>query len=152
MRGLVLVGIVLAAATAQAKPKPGAKAGETPVAVHANAADVKRLGDAFRAYDRGELDTAKQLADKIGEVANKDYLWWLRGMIALRQGDAAAARRAFDKLAKQPGSHFAAQVPWRLADCAWLQGDRENAAKQYARLIAMPNAEEAGDLGTAMYR
>ncbi len=138
--------IVLVAATAQAKPKPKAHPHDP--------AAAKQLGDAFRAYDASDLPTAARLVATIDDasLANRDYLWWLRGMIALRDGDAVAAKRAFDKLAKQEGSRYAAQVPWRLADCAWLRGDRAQAATQYEHLIATANAEEAGDIGTAMFR
>ena len=117
-----------------------------------DAADVKRLGDAYRAYDRGDLAAAAAIASKLGAVANVDYAWWLRGMIALRSGDAALAQRAFGELGKQASSRFAPQVAWRLADCAWSRGDRDAAAKQYAHLIALPDADASGDLGTAMFR
>jgi soluble lytic murein transglycosylase len=146
-----MFAILLASVAADAAPKPKAKV-EGKKQPHVDAADVKRLGDAFRAYDHGDLATAKALAAKIGDVVNRDYLWWLRGMIALRDGDAPAAKLAFDKLGKIDGSRFAAQVPWRLADAAWLAGDRDGAARTYAQLITQKNAEEAGDVGTAMFR
>ncbi|HET9991724.1 MAG TPA: transglycosylase SLT domain-containing protein [Kofleriaceae bacterium] len=144
---------VSAASFAEAKPKPAA-AKTAKVVVKADAATVQHLGQAFRAYDAGDLDAARQHLAKLGEapLANRDYALWLRGMIALRAGDAAAAKTAFDKLATISGSRFAPQVAWRLADVAWLRGDRDAAAKQYARLPAVANAEEAGDLGTAMFR
>jgi soluble lytic murein transglycosylase len=111
------------------------------------------LGEGFRAYDAGDLATAQKLSDKLDpHLVNRDYALWLAGMVALRSGDAAAARRAFSKLAKLGGSRYANQVSWRLADTAWLAGEREAASAQYTRLLAMTNAEDAGDLGTAMYR
>ena len=149
----MILGVLLAASSALAKPKPKDKTPRAPAA-HATAAQVKQLGDAYRAYDKSELATAKKLLAELGDapVANRDYLWWLRGMVALRDGDADAATKAFEKLGKLEGSHFRAQVGWRLADCAWLRGDRDGAVKQYTRLIATANAEDAGDLGTAMFR
>lgn len=114
---------------------------------------ARMLGEGFRAYDAGDLATAQKLSDTLDpHLVNRDYALWLAGMVALRSGDAAAARRAFGKLAKLGGSRYANQVSWRLADTAWLAGEREAAIAQYTRLIGMTNAEEAGDLGTAMYR
>jgi soluble lytic murein transglycosylase len=149
------------------------------------------LGAAYRAYDAGDLATAKAELAKLpaalgsesspragardaarGGRANRgagadrddnragdlrglairDYVLWLRGMVALRTGEPARAEAAFRELAKLPGSPFARQVPWRLADCAWDRGDRQAAARAYQKLIAGNNALEDGDLGTAKYR
>ena len=113
--------------------------------------DVVRLGEAFRAYDRGDLDAAAKLLAKVGPVVNADYAAWLRGMVALRRGEADAAQKSFEQLGKLH-SRFNGQVAWRLADCAWLRGDRAGAARDYAKLIKKPGAEDDGDIGTAMYR
>ncbi len=117
-------------------------------------ADPATLGDAFRAYDRNDLPTAHLLLGKLDDSAlvNRDYAAWLRGMVALREGDAETARTAFRKLGKLGGSRYAAQVPWRLADCAWLRGERAQAAKEYAQLVGKKAADDAGDVGTALYR
>ena len=153
---LVCLVIMLTAATVQAKPKPKSAPAAPGHAPHhaGNPAAAKQLGDAFRAYDGSDLATAARLVATIDEASlvNRDYLWWLRGMIALRDGDATAATHAFEKLAKQAGSRYAPQLPWRLADCAWLRGDRAQAVRQYQHLITTANAEEAGDVGTAMFR
>ncbi len=117
-----------------------------------HAAPAAHLGAAFRAYDAGDLATARSELAQVDHVANRDYLWWLRGMVALRSGDATTAEAAFRKAAKVGGSRFAAELPWRLADCAWLRNDRQAAAKTYGKLITAANAEDAGDVGTAMYR
>lgn len=122
----------------------------------AGSADAKRppelLGEAFAAYDAGELDRARQLVAQLddGAFIDRDYVLWLRGMVALRLGEYDVATRAFAKI--PTGSRFAAQAPWRLADCAWGKGDRTAAAKAYAKLIVPANAEEIGDVGTAMFR
>ncbi|HEY5938410.1 MAG TPA: transglycosylase SLT domain-containing protein [Kofleriaceae bacterium] len=115
---------------------------------------AKELGRAFTAYDRGDLAASKQALAKIPEPAikNRDYLLWLRGMVALRLGDAATAKRAFAELAKQGGSRFSREVPWRLADTAWLAGNRAAAAKAYSKLAAGEGAGENGDVGTALFR
>jgi soluble lytic murein transglycosylase len=120
----------------------------------ASATPAGDLGEAYRAYDDGNLARAKQLVARIdeGAIANRDYLWWLRGMVALRTADPAAAQTAFDKLAKVSGSRFAREVPWRLADVAWQRGDRAAAARAYAKLVAGAGAGDVADTGTAMFR
>jgi soluble lytic murein transglycosylase len=116
-------------------------------------AQPARLGDAFAAYDRGELTVARdKLAGLSDPSAIRDYALWLRGMVGLRLGDVASAERAFRELAKLKTSRFAPLVPWRLADCAWAKGDRAGAAKQYEKVIAAKDAAEIGDVGTAMFR
>ncbi|HSS00196.1 MAG TPA: transglycosylase SLT domain-containing protein [Kofleriaceae bacterium] len=124
---------------------------------------LEALGAAYRAYDAGDLATARGELAKVpaaaadgtrrgSELAIADYALWLRGMVALRSGEPARAQAAFQALAKLSGSPFARQVPWRLADCAWDRGDRKAAAKAYQKLIAAKDALEIGDLGTAKYR
>ena len=137
--GLVgLVGLVGAMSPAEAAPGPAAQA----------------LGTALRAYEGGDLDGASATLASLdaSKLANRDYFDWVRGMVALRSGDAAAARTAFEHLRTQAGSRFAREVPWRLADCAWEAGDRAGAAKQYRALIAAADAGDLGDVGTARYR
>jgi soluble lytic murein transglycosylase len=136
----------------------------------ARADALRDLGEAYRAYDAGDLAGAKaKLArfdagdgrpDRAGGrdgrrgpgLAIRDYALWLHGMIALRSGDPVRAEAAFQKLRLAAGSPFARQVPWRLADCAWDRGDRKAAALGYQRAIAAKDALEVGDVGTAMYR
>jgi soluble lytic murein transglycosylase len=118
---------------------------------------VRDLGDAFRAYDAGDLATTRAKLAGLDDrgLAIRDYALWLRGMVALRTGDPARAEPAFRQLAKIApgvGSPFARQVAWRLADCAWERGDRKAAAAAYEKVIAAKDALEAGDVGTAMYR
>src|SRR4029077_16251582 len=94
------------------------------VAVLASAAhadDAKQLGKAFAAYDRNDLATAAKELQGVDKVVNKDYLLWLRGMIALRTNKMDDAQKAFEQLGKQHGSRYAPQVAWRLADCAWAR-------------------------------
>ncbi|HEY5943976.1 MAG TPA: transglycosylase SLT domain-containing protein [Kofleriaceae bacterium] len=160
MRHLVCVLLLLLSSTAEAKPKPKPSAGKAAKAAakrpakSVDAATAKQLGAAYRAYDDNDLAAAKKQLAKIDDdkVVALDYVLWLRGMVALRSGDAAAAKTAFDKLATVTPSSFAAQVPWRLADCAWELGDRAGAAKTYAKLIASDSAGEVGDVGTAKFR
>jgi len=118
----------------------------------AEAGSPKALGAAYAAYDRGDLEGARRQLARVGKVVNRDYELWLRGMVALRLGRHAEARKAFEALGKLGGSKFAGEVPWRLADVAWERGDRAGAAKAYARLVAAKGSIDAGDIGTAMFR
>lgn len=120
----------------------------------ARAAPADELGDAFRAYEAGDLLLAQRLLARLDDkaLANRDYLHWLRGMVALRTGDPAAARAAFERLGKLAGSRFAREVPWRLADAAWEAGDRAGAARQYAKLVDAKGASRVADVGTARFR
>lgn len=154
MRSLAFVMTVLMmSGPAMATPKGDAKPAKGK-AHHLDAAAAKRLGEAFRAYDRNDLAAARTLVESLDEsaLANRDYLAWLSGMIALRSGDLDTAERSFKKLGTLGGSRYAQQAPWRLADCTWARGDHATAAAAYAKLIRGTNAEEVGDLGTAMFR
>ena len=98
----------------------------------AGASPAEDLGAAFRAYDANDLAGARDTLAKLDDraIANRDYLWWLRGMVALRSERPAEARAAFEKVST--GSRFAREVPWRLADVAWARGDLTGAAAAYA--------------------
>jgi len=124
-------------------------------------ASLTALGAAYRAYDAGDVATAKAElaklpaalgAERARGLAIRDYALWLRGMVALRTGEPARAEAAFRELGKLAGSPFARLVPWRLADCAWDRGDRQAAARAYQKLVAASDALEVGELGTAKYR
>lgn len=118
------------------------------------------LGEAYRAYDSGDLATARQRLAGLDDhgLAIRDYALWLRGMVALRSGDPGRAEAAFRQLGplaaamKPVASPFARQVAWRLADCAWERGDRKAAARAYQKALAAKDALDAGEVGTAMYR
>lgn len=143
MRALLLT-LALTASVSHAKPAPR----------HVDPATAATLGDAFRAYDKSDFVVAKKLLGKLDDrkVVSLDYALWLRGMVALRTGDNAAAKRAFQSLSKLAGSKYAPEVPWRLADVAWQAGDRAGAAKAYAKLIKSESAGRVGDVGTAKFR
>ncbi|HEX7836370.1 MAG TPA: tetratricopeptide repeat protein, partial [Kofleriaceae bacterium] len=112
------------------------------------------LGDAYRAYDAGDLAGARNKLAGLDDrgLAIRDYALWLRGMVWLHSGEPTRAEAAFRQLAKIPGSPFARQVAWRLADCAWDRGDHKAAARAYQKAIAAKDALEVGDVGTAMSR
>ncbi len=123
------------------------------LAATAQASPATQLGEAYRAYDAGDLAAAKKLVGKLDDkaLATRDYALWLRGMIELRGGDPDAAKKTFVQLGKL-GGHLAQEVPWRLADCAWARGDRAKAASAYRKLVAAKAADTIGDVGTAMFR
>ncbi|MCE9580262.1 MAG: transglycosylase SLT domain-containing protein [Deltaproteobacteria bacterium] len=115
---------------------------------------AEQLGRAFRAYDAGDLAQARSELQHLAEkrLKNPDYALWLRGQLALLDGDGAAAHAAFTDLAKAKGSRFAAEVPWRLADADWLRDRRRAATDAYAKLIKAADAGDHGDVGTARFR
>ena len=143
---VVVLGLAGATRAHAEEPRPPRMADST---------DAKRLGAAYHAYDAGDLTTAKAEL----ELVDADYLWpvrdhilWLWGTVALRTGDYDLAKTSWDRLAKEAGSSFAREVPWRLADVAWARGDREAAAKAYAKLVGGEGAGDIGDVGTAKFR
>ncbi|MBK9034692.1 MAG: transglycosylase SLT domain-containing protein [Myxococcales bacterium] len=126
----------------------------TATSARADDAAAQRLGQAFAAYDAGDLAgaTAALAGLEPEALANPDYLLWLRGQVALLDQRPADAARAFAALAAMPDSRFARTAAWRAADAAWDLGQRVDAARSYARLRAAPNADDHADLGVVAYR
>jgi soluble lytic murein transglycosylase len=124
------------------------------VAGSAHAGPAERLGDAYRAYDAGQVDEAARLLAGLREdqLVNDDYLLWLRGQVALVRGEPRAALAAFEALKKDGGSRFAPEVPWRIADCLWELGRRGEAAKAYGKLLGRPGAGRHADLAMVRLR
>ena len=120
----------------------------------ARAGAAERLGDAYRAYDAGDVDRAAKLLDALhdGDGRNVDYLHWLRGQVALLRGQPRDAMAAFQKLAKDGGSRFAASAPWRIADCQWELGQHAAAASAYQKLLATDGAATHADLAVVRLR
>jgi hypothetical protein len=77
-----VVGVVLWGACLPAAAAPG------------DAPRAARLGAAFTAYEAGDLDGARAALAGLApaQLANPDYLHWVRGHVALLAGDADAAR------------------------------------------------------------
>jgi soluble lytic murein transglycosylase len=138
-----VVAIVLMAATLRASAAPGDV--DTPAA---------RLGAAFTAYEAGDLDGARRALAGLApeQLANPDYLRWVRGHVELLDGDAAAAQRDFEALAKDRGSRFAAEAPWRIADCLWQRDRRREAADAYRKLRGTAGASDHADVAVIDYR
>lgn len=63
----------------------------------AAASPAEDLGAAFQAYDANDLAGARDKLAQLDErtIKNQDYLWWLRGMVALRSERPAEARVAW---------------------------------------------------------
>ena len=120
----------------------------------ADDAAATRLGQAFAAYDRGDLAAATAALDGLAPeaLANPDYLLWLRGQVALADDRPADAARDFAALTAIAGSRFATAAAWRGADAAWALGQRAEAARTYAALRARADADDHADLGVVAYR
>ena len=140
-RAALVVAALVAPAVAA---RPAAAAGDP----------ARQLGAAFRAFDDGDVDAAWAALGKIApdKLIHRDYYLWLRGKVALLRGQPKVAQTAFEALAKERGSRFAGDAPWRIADCRWALGDKTGAARTYERLIGQSGASERGDLGTARFR
>ncbi|MEZ4398695.1 MAG: transglycosylase SLT domain-containing protein [Kofleriaceae bacterium] len=120
----------------------------------ADDAAAVRLGRAFTAYQAGELAEAQTALAGLepAQLANPDYLLWVRGQVALQGGRPADAVADFTALAAMPDSRFAVDGAWRAADAVWDQGRHAEAAATYARLRTAKRAAEHADLGVVAYR
>ena len=120
----------------------------------AAASPAQLLGEAYRAYDEGDLGRAAAALGRLDDskLKNRDYALWLRGQLALVQGDGAMAAAHFTALRQVSGTRYAASIPWRLADSQWERGDHAAAAAQYKALLDTPRASTYADLGTVRYR
>ncbi|CAN5733630.1 hypothetical protein BH11MYX2_BH11MYX2_13800 [soil metagenome] len=120
----------------------------------AHASPAEDLGRAYKAYDDNDLGGAKAALATLEDdkLVCKDYALWLRGMVALRSGDAEAADAAFKELGLTGAGKFGKELPWRRADVLWLKGDKAGAAAAYAKLITVEDAGDRGDVGTAKFR
>ncbi len=120
----------------------------------AEASPATDLGAAYKAYDANDLDGARAALAKLDDstLVAKDYALWLRGMVALRTGEAAKADAAFRELGQLGGTRFAREVGWRRADVLWMRGQHAEAAKAYGKLITADKASTSGDVGTAKFR
>jgi soluble lytic murein transglycosylase len=163
--GRALWPVALAAAISATSPLSSATAANGSAASGGTATTKKRpppaprtpaqlLGDAYHAYDAGDLAAAGAALDALddAQLKNRDYALWLRGQLALVRGDAATAVTHFSALRQLPGTRFAGSVPWRLADCAWELGDHDGAVASYRALLGAPRAESYADLGTVRFR
>ena len=146
MRGVVVLahaldGVVVALRRL-ATPSPA-----TPAAAPRRRAATRQLGEAFRAYDRkrsrrrAQARSARLDDDKLVEprLRRCGCAAWSRCAPAT----PTPAQSAFEKLAQARAARGSrAQVPWRLADCAWAARRPRRAPRRPTRkLIAADGAE-----------
>ncbi|MBK7539680.1 MAG: transglycosylase SLT domain-containing protein [Myxococcales bacterium] len=118
------------------------------------ASPAQLLGQAYRAYDAGDLGAAGKALAALddGQLQNRDYALWLRGQLALVSGDGLTAARHFAALRQESGSRYAAAISWRLADADWERGERDAAVTAYRGLLDAPRAATHADLSTVRFR
>ena len=110
--------------------------------------DFEHAMSAFRA---GDYDKAAHAFASLGEALpkNHDYTLYFLGESEFYAGAYAKAEAAFVELGKQHDSRFAGMAPARVADCLWMQGRREEAAKAYRKLLS---AKGSFDAAVARFR
>jgi soluble lytic murein transglycosylase len=150
---LLACALLPAAPAAHAQPAAG-KASKAAAKQVAPSTPPQLLGEAYRAYDAGDLERAASALSRLddNQLKNRDYALWLRGKLALVQGDGAMAAAHFTALRQMSGTRFAAQVPWRLADSQWERGDHAAAVAQYKALLDTSRAASYADLGVVRFR
>jgi len=107
------------------------------------AASVAELGRGFRAYRTGDYHAAiEALSPLVGSgLRNDDWVLYLLAESEFYEGDYAAARKHFDRLASGKSAGRPHDIAaWRIADCLWMSGDRAAAGTAYAKLIKRGSA------------
>jgi soluble lytic murein transglycosylase len=97
--------------------------------------DFEHAVAAFRA---GDYDKAARAFASLGEALpkNRDYTLYFLGESQFYAGAYAKAEATFVDLGKQHDSRFAGTAPARVADCLWMQGRHDEAAKAYRKLLS----------------
>jgi soluble lytic murein transglycosylase len=110
------------------------------------------LGRGFAAYRAGDYHAAADaLRSAVGKgLRNDDWALFLLGESEFYDGDYAAARGRFEKVAHGHGRP-AQMAPFRAADCLWMAGDRAAAAKAYGKLVGKATPT-TGDPALARFR
>jgi soluble lytic murein transglycosylase len=100
------------------------------IAPHAN---PSRFSEGISAFQQGNYEKAAQnLATLINHPsANLDYQLYFLGESQFYAGDYIQAEKTFGRLEKMRSSRFAPQMPFRRADCFWMQGNRKAAVALY---------------------
>jgi soluble lytic murein transglycosylase len=99
---------------------------------------VAQLARGFRAHRAGEYAAAvSTLAPLVGRgLHNEDWVLYLLGESEFYQGDYAAARHHFERIATVKNSGRPREIaPFRIADCLWMEGDRAQAGAAYGKLL-----------------
>jgi soluble lytic murein transglycosylase len=115
-------------------------------------APAAALGKAYRAYERGDFEQARNIAKKIPRRAllNDDYALYVLAQSSALLGEHKTALASFRRLGAMKSSRFAATARWRIADSLWATGQLSKAAARYRKLIKV--AAKHGDVGLARYR
>ena len=98
---------------------------------------VAQLARGFRSHRAGEYGAAvTTLAPLIGRgLRNEDWVLYLLAESEFYQGDYAAARHHFERLAAmKTGGRPRDLAAFRAADCLWMEGDRAQAGAAYTKL------------------
>jgi soluble lytic murein transglycosylase len=113
-------------------------------------AAVEEITSALAAFRKGDYVKAARALPALGEALpkNRDYYLYFLGESQFYAGAYGKARSSFAELAKAHESRFAAIAPWRLADCLWMEGKREEAGAAYRKLVG----GKAGDAAIARFR
>ena len=140
-------------APAPAAHAPAGHARAPAPTAHAPAPAAAELGRGFAAYRAGDYHGAATiLRGAVGKgLRNEDWALFLLGESEFYDGDIRAARGRFERLARGRGGRPAEMAPFRVADCLWMEGERERAASAYARL-AKKVSPTTGDAALIRFR
>ena len=111
------------------------------------------LGRGYAAYRSGDYHgAAKILAGVVGKgLKSDDWALYLLAESAFYDGDYRAARERFERLAHGHGGRPNELAPLRVADCLWMEGERDRAAALYAKLGSKATPQ-TGDPVLARFR
>ncbi len=124
---LLLLSLLLAARAPRTPPAPD---------------PAVALGQGQRAFAAGEYRKAARALNGLYRRAPRvrDYALYLQAESEFFAGRPAAARVLFIELSGEADSRFAELAPWRVADCLWTEGRRDEAVESYRRLLTRPPA------------
>ena len=124
-----LLAVLLLAASASATPRQG----------------PEELASALTAFRGGDYATTARTLPALAAAMprNGDYHLYFLGESQFYAGDYGKAGASFAELAKSRDSRFAAGAPWRVADCLWMQGKRQEAAAAYRKLVGGKGTADA---------
>ena len=118
----------------------------------AEAGDVGRLGEAYRAFLANDNQRALELAKSVdpNRILNPDYARFVLAQSSLLTGKPKAALASFRLLAIDKSSRFAVRARWGVADSLWMLGEHRDAVKAYEKLLK--SATSTQDSGLARFR
>jgi soluble lytic murein transglycosylase len=106
--------------------------------VPAQGQEIRELDRGQQAFWAGQYERAARtlagLERRMPRV--RDHVLYLAAESELYAGRPARARELFSEVAAERDSRFAPQSPWRVADCLWAEGRKDEAAAAYRRLLA----------------